>query len=267
MARGLGKWGAAAALFFAINALIVVLSLYQMTAEGTAKHALRRAVAALTEIDALIERDYDDLQQRAASVEADERVRLAEFPLDVSFAPREVEAASRDTLRSMLLDRSDDVLYDDGTDALRAADGADPGSFSAAGLVDGWLGFLRARNHAITGVLTLVMAAICVVLAGLLAGACRGFGRIAAVGATVLAGALPALSGAAILRLYIALASDADTEYTQRELLEIGEALAWIPLRNGIAFAALGATLLVAGTACAVLTDRRQAPRSFAGTV
>jgi hypothetical protein len=267
MGQALGRWGSAVALFFAINALLLVLSLYQATAEGTAKHALRRAVTALVEIDVLIARDHESLRERAVSAEAGEELRLRDFPLDVSLTPGEVLDSTPPELRAILLDRSDDRLYDEGTAALRTDGGAQPSRFSAAGLVDRWLDLLRERNHQVTGVLTGIAAAVCLILALALISTSRGFGRIAAVGAVTLAGALPTLALALLLRLNIRLASDGDTEYTQRELLEIGDALVWIPLRNGIAFAALGAALLLSGWAFAVLTDRRHAPRYSAGRV
>jgi hypothetical protein len=267
MQRGLGKWGAAAVLFVSLNALLFSLSLYQMTAEGTAKHALRRALAALTEIEAVIERDYDDLRLRAESAGPGETVTLSEYPVDIPLTADEVSQSTPESLRALLLDRSDDVLYSEGTDALRSDGDGGPPRFSAAGLVDGWLGVLRSRNHLRAGIASAVFAVAAAASAGALAAACRGFGRVGAVGATVLAGALPALAAAGIIRFYLALASDSDTEYTQRQLLEVGQALTWIPLRNGIAFAALGATLVVAGTAFAMLSDRRNAPRYFAGRV
>jgi hypothetical protein len=226
---------------------------------------LRRAVTALVEIDVLIARDFGSLQERAASAETGEELRLRDFPLDVSLTPEEVLDAAPPDLRSILLDRSDDLLYDDGTAALRSDDGSAPSRFSAAGLVDRWLDLLRDRNHQLTGILTGVAAAVCLVFALLLVSTSRGFGRVAAVGAVTLAGALPTIALALLLRLNIRLASDGDTEYTQRELLEIGDALVWIPLRNGIAFAAMGAALLLAGWAFAVLADRRHAPRYSAG--
>jgi hypothetical protein len=265
MGQALGKWGSAAALFFAINALLLVLSLYQATAEGTAKHALRRAITALVEIDSLIARDYESLQERARSAAPGEELRLRDFPLEVSLTSEEVLDSTPADLRAILLDRSDDQLYDHGTAALRSDGASEPSRFSAAGLLDRWLDLLRGRNHDVTAVLTGVAAVVCLALVLILMSTSRGFGRIAAVGAVTLAGAVPTVAVALLLRLNIRLASDGDTEYTQRELLEIGDALVWIPLRNGIAFAALGAALLLAGWAFAILTDRRQAPRYSAG--
>src|SRR4029079_3200436 len=62
--RGVAKWTAGGGLFLALLAMLTSLLLFQLTAEGSAKRTLRRSVAALSEIDLLLDRQYDDLQQR-----------------------------------------------------------------------------------------------------------------------------------------------------------------------------------------------------------
>ena len=45
-------------------------------------------------------------------------------------------------------------------------------------------------------------------------------------------------------------------------ILEIGQGLAWIPIRDGAAFTILGLLFLAVGLACAVWADRHKAPRT-----
>jgi ABC-type Fe3+ transport system permease subunit len=81
------------------------------------------------------------------------------------------------------------------------------------------------------------------------------------VGAVVLAAAIPLALAGIGARFYMRIVSDSDTEYIQREFLEIGQGLAWIAIRNGLAFTVLGAVFLVVGVVCAMWADRREAPR------
>jgi hypothetical protein len=227
---------------------------------------LRRAVAALTEIDPLIDRNYDDLQQRSATAAPDETVRLRDYPIDIALTPVEVRGASKDQIRNLLLDRSADLMYSRGTAPLRTANGRaqSVGRFTVGGITDRGLGFLRKRRHDILGALTFALAALCLVLGVTLAALCRGFGRLSSVGGVVLMASIPLLLAGIGARFYMRVASGSDTEYIQSEFLEIGQGLAWIPIRDGIAFTTLGATFLIVGLCCAVWTDRRQRSHTVA---
>lgn len=257
--RRAAKSFAALALFAAMLALMVSLQLFQVTSEGAAKRTLRRATAVLIEIDPLVERHYDDLQTRAEAIGDDETLRLPDYPIAVDLSRGETLGATQDELRRLLLARSADRLYDDGTSALRvdSEEAGDIGAFSIAGLTDNGLGFLRQRNHTALGVLTVALAALCALLAAALAACCRGYGRLAAIGVVVLAAGLPVLLFGVVLRLYAQTGADGGSEYLQREFFIIGEELALVPIRTGIAFAALGLALAATGGLLAVWSDRR----------
>jgi hypothetical protein len=265
--RSIPKYSVGAALFIAMLALLTSLLLFQLTAEGASKRTLRRAVAALTEIDVLIERHYDELQRQADTAAPSDTMELQDYPIAVPLTRADVQGASKAQLRDLLLDRSADALYARGTAPLRdaAAGSGNVGRFSIAGLTRHALGFLRTRNHDILGVLTFVLAAVCTVLAMTLAVLCRGFGRIASVGGVVLAAAIPVAVGGIAARFFMRIQSGNDTEYVQREFLEIGQGLAWIPIRDGLAFTVLGATFLALGIAGAIWADRRGSSRYSAG--
>ncbi len=265
--RNIGKWAVAFLFFCSMISMLACLELYQLTAEGTAKRSLRRAVAALTEIDPLVDRNYDDLQQRARSAPPGATLALRDFPVHVPLTRDEALRLSKDQLRDVLLDRSADIMYRDGTSPLRAAavHAGSVGAFSIAGLTDNALDFLRSRNHDILSVLTFALVALSAVLGVLLALLCRGFGRLSSVGAVVLAASAPLLFFGIGARFYMRLISTSDTEYLQREFLKIGQGLAWIPIRNGIAFTLLGVLMLAIGVGLARWSDRRDAPRSSTG--
>ena len=269
--RTFAKWAVGFAFFLSMLALLTVLPLYQVTAEGPAKQTLRRSTAALTEIDPLIDRNFDDLQQRAAEVGPGETVQLKDFPIAIPLSREQVQGMSKEQLRAYLLDRSADVLYRDGTAPLRDSTGGrgHVGRFTIGGITDRGLGFLRSRYHDILGALTFVLAALCAVLGVTLAFLCRGFGRLASVGAVVMLASIPLLAAGIGGRFYMRIAAENETEYIQSEFLSIGKALAWIPIRDGLALFTLGAAFLVVGLACAWWTDRqarqrREEPRGYA---
>jgi hypothetical protein len=223
-------------------------------------------VAALTEIDPLIDRNFDDLQRSAQNAGPGDTVQLRDFPIAIPLAPGDVRGMSKEQLRDVLLDRSADVMYSDGTRPLRdqAAKDGGIGRFSIAGLTQHGLGFLRSRNHDILAATTFALAALCAALAITLAAMCRGFGRLTSIGTVVVAASIPVVLGGIGARFYMRIASDSDTEYIQREFLEIGQGLAWIPIRDGAAFTILGLVFLMVGGACAVWADRRGASRTSA---
>jgi hypothetical protein len=264
--RNLGKWSVGFGLFVALLALFTSLQLFQVTAEGAAKRTLRRSVATLTEIDPLIDRNYGELQRSAENPVPGDTIQLSDFPIDVSLTPADVTGKSKAELRDELLDRSADVMYDHGTGPLRAAtakDG-DVGRFSTAGLTQHGLDFLRSRNHDILAVTTFALAALCIALAITLASMCRGFGRLTSVGMVVVVASIPVVLGGIGARFYMRIASDGDTEFVQREFLEIGQGLAWVPIRDGAAFTIFGLSLLAVGYACAAWADRRRQPAARA---
>lgn len=262
--RSIGKWTVAFSLFLAMSVMFVSLMLFQLTAEGTSKRTLRRSVAALTEIDPLIERNYDNMQQQAQAAKAGESVELAGFPIAIAFRPDEVRGASKAQIRDMLLNRSADALYDSGTRSLRdpAANGGSIGRFSVGGITDDGLGFLRGRNHDILAVVTIVLAVICGGLALALALLCRGFGRIGSIGGVVITAAIPLVTFGIGARFYMRILSDGNASYIEREFLEIGQGLAWIPIRDGLAFMVLGVAFAATGLLCARWADSRRDSRA-----
>ena len=261
--RNFGRWAVGFAFLLSTTALLISLQLFQVTAEGASKRTLRRAVAALTEIDPLVDRNYATLQQRAITASPDETVRLPDYPLDIPLGKEEVLNGSKDEVRNLLLDRSADLMYREGTGPLRTVNGRtqDVGMFSVGGITDDGLGFLTSRHHDILGVLTFALAVLSLILGVSLAFLCRGFGRLASVGGVVLMTSVPLALAGIGTRLYMRHASGGDTEYIQREFLSIGQGLAWIPIRDGIAFTVLGAVFLALGVGGAVWSDRRARAR------
>ncbi len=257
--RASGRWAAGLALSAALALTFIVASLFQLTGETMARPALRDALNALVEGDALVARNYDDLRGRAEASNRGDTLELRDYPIAIPLSREEVLASSQDDIRRLLLERGVERLYDDGTSVLRddtASVGA--GRFTAAGTVGELLGFLTRDVHAILGVLTLVLAGISVILAIVLAGICRGFGRAMALGAATLVASLPLLLGGSAASLYARASADADSEYLRHEFLQIAQDLAGLPVRNGMVLLLGGAAVLIAGVACARISDARR---------
>lgn len=235
------------------------LSLYQLTDEDTAKPALRDALNALVEGDAVVARNYEDLRSRAEASQPGDVLELRDYPIALPMSRDDVLAASESDITGILLERGVDALYDDGTDALRdegASDGA--GRFTAAGAVGTGMGFLRGDVHAILGVLTLVLAGVSVVLAIILVVLCRRFGRAVALGAAAFVASMPLLLGGVMVHASARSAADGDGEYVRREFMVIAQDLSWLPVRNGFALMAAAAAVLIAGAVCARISDARR---------
>ncbi|TAK71434.1 MAG: hypothetical protein EPO22_01265 [Dehalococcoidia bacterium] len=260
------RWAIVLLLLLSLGATLTALVLFQATSEGTAKRSLRRAVAALSEVDVLLDRNYDALRAEASNGAPGDTFQLADFPVDVPLTRDDVLGSSKAQLRDQLLDRSAAMMYSDGTGPLRTTPGSSTGvgPFTAGGVTDRWLGFLTRGHHDMLRVLTFVLAGVSGLLCVTLAALCRGFARLASVGGVVLVASLPLLAAGAIARLYIHFAAGSQSEYLQREFLAIGRGLAWIPIRDGLALATLGGVALVIGAGFAALADR--GARSRGGT-
>jgi hypothetical protein len=259
--RSVAQLMIALALFGAVALLLASLSLYHATAESPAKETLRRATAALTEIDALVARDYDDLQDFASDPGPDGVIRVEAYPIDVPLGPDEVAGRTPAEITDTLLDRSADALYARGTSELRVVSQGrdDIGVFSATGLTDNALGFLRERNHTALGFATFVLAVICAALAVALLVLARGPSGLTAVGAVVLVASLPLLVAGVAGRLGARAAGGGNAEYVRREFMDITDSLAWIAIRDALAFAAFGVLLVVIGVALSAAAGRTRA--------
>jgi hypothetical protein len=254
--RNVTKWIAALALFLVFLGFLAMLQVFQATTEATSERTLRRALAVVSEVDVLLDRHYDDLRQRADSVGANETLELQDFPVSVPLTTEEVRTQSRDELRATLLERGADILYDDGTGAMRAESSeGDVAVFSFGGSFDRTLNLLRADVHVATGVMMAVLGGIALFLALLLGLATRGFGRVVALGLVALASSATLLLLALLVRLS-AVTDDGD-EYVRSEFIDIAHEVTWLPIRNGVILVVVAAIVTALGVIGARVADSR----------
>ncbi len=243
--RRRAKWLLGGLLILDLTLLLVVLALANVTAEGPAKRTLAQSVAILTEVDALLDANYDSLREEAAA--SNVILTLAAFPIDVPFTSEEVLASDRDSFRELLLARAADRVHEDGVATFRADRDADIRLISTEGTLRAAMDFLRPAPHRAATTLVYVFAAGAAALGLGLVLATRGYGRMLALGLSVLLAATPVLITAVGVRFAFRLAADGVDDYLAQQIFELSQELAWAPIRNGIIFCAGGGILLVAG--------------------
>jgi hypothetical protein len=238
--RSVAQWLLAFAATVAVCGALATLVLFQITAEAPAQQSLRHATAALTEIDALLARHFDDIQAQAADSQPTDTIVVPDFPLDLGLTSADVEGLTRDELRVLILDRSAEQLYADGPGALResAEDGGSLGLFSVAGFTDRALGILTETNHMRAGIAMGVVGLVAVALVLGAVSASRGWGKLGTAGLIVGLAGLATLLIAGVVRAY---ADSQDSgEFLRSELFGITSDHATVALLNGAGFAVTG---------------------------
>jgi hypothetical protein len=103
--------------------------------------------------------------------------------------------------------------------------------------------------------LTIAFASLAGVLAVGLVLAARSYGRVLALGVSIVAAAAPFLIAAVAVRFAFRLGADGLDEYLAREFFDLGRELTWAAIRNGIIFSAGGAIILASGILLARWSD------------
>jgi len=242
-------------LAVAIGLMLCSLALSNVTEEGPATRSIARSLAILTEVDAFLDAEYAGLRERASATTDD--VALTDFPVAVVFTPEEVLATDQAGFRELLLSRSAQRVYDDGASVLREGRDDQAGFFSTENVLRRGLEVLRPTPHRIFFGLTAALAIGALILALALGLATRGYGRLLAIGLSAFLVAAPFLALAIGVRFALRVAADGADDYVSREFLQLGQELAWAPIRNGIIFSAGTVVLLGAGSFLARWSDAR----------
>jgi hypothetical protein len=258
--RNFFKWAAGVALVFTLGFLLLFLNAAQLTGRDVAHKGLTRALASITEVDALLADGRADLKAKAAE-SPDEELRLADYPIDVPLTSQQAQELSTPELRELLLSRSADKVYADGVSAFRE-EGRGPSTHDIAilsppGAVRYTVGLLTEDTHDAMRMTTAVLTGIAAFLALLLALLSRGYGRLTSLGMATLIASLPFLLFFVTVRFILRLASESEGDYLTAQLYALGKDVAWLPIRTGIAFAGLGVVFVVLGVTFSLLDSRR----------
>jgi hypothetical protein len=258
--RNFFKWAAGVALVFTLGFLLLFLNAAQLTGRDVAHKGLTRALASITEVDALLAEGQGDLKAKAEET-PDEDLRLADYPIDVPLTSQQAQELSTPELRELLLSRSADKVYAEGVSAFRE-EGRGPSTHDIAilsppGAVRYTVGLLTEDTHDAMWMTTAVLAGIAAFLALLLALLSRGYGRLTSLGMATLIASIPFLLFFVTVRFILRLASESEGDYLTAQLYALGKDVAWLPIRTGIAFAGLGVVFVVLGVTFSLLEGRR----------
>jgi hypothetical protein len=260
--RSLFKWVSGFLLLVAVGALLVSINIFQLTSPGPAAGTLERALASLTEIDALLLEGEEDLRA-SAEQSPDGELRLEHYPIDVALSAGDVQRLSGSELRELMLSRSADNFYARGLSSFdeRGSESSGISLLSAPGAVRYSVGLLTKDTHDIARTITIALFGAALLLTLLLVLLIKGYSRLTALGIILMAAALPYLLAAVGVRFVLKLASESESDYLTAQLYALGKDVAWLPIHTGIAFVLLGVVFATLGVAFGWLQSRRDEAR------
>ena len=259
--RGALQWLFGILLALSLIALFLVINALQLTSSGTAQRILSQATADLTEIDAVLPAIQADLVE-AAQASEEATVTVPHFPLPVELPREEAATISTAELRSRLLSESAEAIYEKGMSVWALSDPEaeqDIDIFSPEGGVHRGLGFLSDDNHQALRIAAIVLGLISVVLGGLVLVSTQGMGRLVALGAAVLGAAVPSLLGAVAVRFAFRTASEDQEDYLMARLLDLGNDVTWLALRNYTILTLVGLGVVLVSLGLMLLEMRQRA--------
>jgi hypothetical protein len=257
------RWLITALLALALALWLGVLANAQATSDEAAQPALERAIASLTEIDALMAIHDDDL----ATTDGD--IELPGFPVDVRADAAAVQTSNGAIdpvrLRAELLQAAAAQARSEGIAAFHDPEGTpiDTTATSSAGLMRRLVDELRVSRHdrwaGLTAPLLVVVAMLVLVLVWL----GRGATRLVHFGVAALAAGVIVVAVAMALRLGLAFVGGDDP--VGDEARAIIDDLVGAHLRNGFVAVIAGLVLFVPAIALRWFEDRSGSP-TRAGT-
>ena len=253
--RRVALWALALAFAAAVSGWLVLLSAAQATSEPVALRVHERAVAALTEIDALLDLHVEALQQQADA--GAERLTVPSYPVrDATVATERVTervidasgALDRDLLRAELLATSARLVYARGAGAFgdpTAEPAPTPRLLSRSGGMRAMLDWLTSGRHSTAVVLLWPLGLVALALGGLVVWTARGFGRFIAPGLALVAAAVPLLAGVLAMRLALGFVADGPDDELFDEFVTLARELTRLPLHNALWAAGAGLAVVL----------------------
>jgi len=258
------QWLSGILLAACLMALFVVVNAYQLTDADTAQRILARAVATVTEIDALLPAIRADLTESLQASDSP-TVTVPLFPVPVELTREEATAISTAELRSRLLNTAAERAYREGMSVFALGDPQakqDIDPLSPEGGVKRGLGFLSDNNHSALRIAIWVFGGLSVVMGALVVLSTKGLGRVTALGACVLGAAVPSLVVAVGVRWGFRSSAEDQDDYLLSQLLSLGNDAVWLPLRNYTILCLLGLGIVVVGLTLVLLETRQRTMRS-----
>ncbi len=260
--RNTVAWIAAVALVAAAAAALVAHSVAQATSDEVARPALRSAVDAIAEPEALIDLHFETLRETAAGAGPGTPIPMPGYAvLAVALTQEEAASGDRARMRDALLERSVTSIRTEGRSAFAEGGIAPPVAdrLSTAGAVAVLLDGLTLSMHERWREWSTRLVVLAAVLGAAVLALPRGFGGVLGLGAALLASGLLVAVGSLGLRLALSVGSVEGPLLDA--CLQIAQDLALIPLRNGIVLAAAGAALVLPATLLRAVFERSELRR------
>ena len=266
--RNAAAWIAAVALGGLAAAALVAHSVVQATSDEVARPALRNAINAIAEPEALIDLHFERVVEAATRAAPGEDVVVPGYAVvGVALTAEEAASGDRARMRDALLERSVTLVRAQGRRALAERGIAPPvrDRFSTAGAVAALLDGLTTATHENWADWRTRLVVAAAVLGVAVAALPRGFNGVLGLGAALLGAGVLVAVGSLVLRVALSAASVEGALLD--EYLRIGRDLTLIPLRNGIVLGAAGAVLVLPAAMLRAFFERSEirAPPTTAG--
>ena len=259
--RRLLLWLVGALLAAAAALWLTVLTVAQATAEEGALGALERSVAALTDLEALLDLQLEAVQEQAdagAAKLAPPGFPIRDTAVQTSEVQREDGTIDRLRLRDELLRIGASRVYMRGVDAFREGDAAPQRAsrLSLSGGIRALLNGLSSDNHDTAVVWLWPLGGACLLLGALLLALSAGFGRFLALGVALVVAAIPVLLAGLVARVALEFVDAGPDDRLAAEFVAIGRHLAGLPVRNALWLGAAGIALALPAALLGALFDR-----------
>lgn len=247
------RWSAMVGLGAALALLLLGWSALQVTSRENATRVLRETLTSLTEVDSLLDQEYAALVAEARE-RGREPMTVPHYAVEVTIPANELAAMSKAALRARLLSVGADRMYDEGLTAFEREPGSTSDEllggdiFSARGIFRLTVGQLRAGSHDVARLVVVVAAVLTAIALALVVRISDGPRRLRNLGVGILMGTVPVGLALIGVRFGLRIVSDGVDDPFSATLLDTGGDVFWIPVRNFLIFASLGAVIAVGAT-------------------
>ncbi len=259
--RQMSRWMGVGGLALVTALLILAWSAVQLTDRSQATQVLQQALAPLSDIDRLLERDYATLQTQAQAA-GGASVIVQSYPLGIAIPAAELSEMSREEVRARVLSVSAERIYESGMGTFTREDAGQGSFFSPSGVFELTAGQLTARNHTIAIIIAVLLALFFVPMLVRALSEGSGAERARNLGAGLALGGLGLAIALLVVRALLRGLLASDDAFSEA-LLDIGVNAAGLPLRNGLIFGALGGVVLAASLAFEALLWRWAGRRAW----
>ncbi len=233
--------------------LIAAISARQVTAPARATNMLRAGIATTTEIDLLLDENLPEMKRAAAS-DRPETWAIPGFPIELVLTNAEIAELDEAQIRTLVLDRSAALVYDQGLDAFDTTGEQSIDFLSPQWGLDLLIGQLSSSNHSRANLAAYFFGAVTMVASVLILLVSDAFSGFRRLGAAVAGGSLIGFALTGLASLVVGQVGGNDAFMT--DLRDIIRTVLSAPLRNFLIGALLGVFVFMLGPLLALMARR-----------